>query len=449
MEMSLGKKIQIGSYSLYKALTSPTFSEYNPDNYDSFCANPYPIYNKILNDKKIFFNPRQAAWVVGGDFETVKSLMHDPRLSIRFSEWKFAPKTDYENMTPLAQLNANLLMSMPPENHSRIRRLASPAFNPRQVENLTPDIQGIVDEKLDAIQGPFNLFEVSSTIPLLALARYIGVPEDFQKEFEGLSLSILSNYDPTLTFDVDLAMAGLEMINGLIDEKKIIAQRLIDEHESLSDTDQTLDDYVAEHTKDFLTSLMIKVIKSDEGQKITEAEALSLVASALAAGADTTLHHVNWAISSLLKNPHVIPEVLADDTKKLLDNAIVEAFRWDNLGHSGSVRFALEDIEIYGQTIKKGEMVRPLNCGTFRDPRMFSNPDVFDIHRDNLKEVYTFGIGPHYCLGAAMAKKITQLTIWSFLKRFPKAKIISKPTFEKHFIIRNMTGLMVDPMIDK
>jgi cytochrome P450 len=283
---------------------------------------------------------------------------------------------------------------------------------------------------------------------LLALAKYIGVPPDFQNEFEGLSLSILSNYDPTLKFDIDLAMAGLSMIKGLIEEKKNDAQSLITDYENMNNTEFSLDEYVADKTKDFLTSLMIKVIKSDEGQKITEAEALSLVASALAAGADTTLHHINWAISNILKNPQVIPEILADDSKKLLDNAVVEAFRWDNLAHSGSVRFALEDIEIYGQKIKKGEMIRPLNCGTFRDPNIFEDPDEFNIHRKNLKDVYTFGVGPHYCLGAAMAKKITQLTIWSFLKRFPNAKIVSKPTFQNHFIIRNMTHLMINPCID-
>ena len=445
MEMSLAKKIQIGWYCLVRSLNSPTYKGYNPDDVESLYLDPYPVYRDILNHHTIFFNPRQAAWVVGGDFDTVKSLMHDSRLSIRFPEWKFAPKTQYEKMNELEKLNANLLMSMPVESHSRIRRLASPAFNPRQVENLSADIQAIVDRELDKITGPFNLTDFSSSVPLLALAKYIGVPDNFQEAFEGLALSILSNYDPTLKIDQALAMKGLRMIQGLIKKKKAIAANLIAAYENQDNSEETLDGFVQSQTKEFLTALMVKVLKSDQGQTISEQEALSLVASALAAGIDTTKHHINWALSGILKHPEVISDILADDSKTTLNNAITEAFRWDNLGHSGSVRFATEDLTINGQLIRKGEMVRPLNCGTFRDPSVFENPDVFDIRRQNLKEVYTFGIGPHYCLGAAMAKKITECTIWSFLKRFPNARLDGEPTFQKHFIIRNIISMPVTP----
>ncbi|CAA0116850.1 Epothilone C/D epoxidase [BD1-7 clade bacterium] len=445
MQPTFFEKLKIGTYCVRKIITSPTFSDYAPDKTDAYCANPYPVYDRLLSDKKIFFAPKLAAWVVGGDLNTIKSLMHNPKLSIRFPDWRFAPQKPYEKMTDLEQVNANLLMSMSAENHSRVRRLASPAFNPRQVENLTADIQAIIDTELDRIEGPFNLHDLTSTIPLYALAEYIGVPRDYQSEFAGLTESILSSYDPNIKVSPELALSGLKMIRHLIGEKKLQAQQLITEYESLHDTALSLDDYVSQHTKEFLTSLMVKVLKSDEGQKITEEEALSLVASALAAGADTTLHHINWAYRNILLHPQVIPEILADESGKTLNNAIMEAYRWDNFAHSGSARFALEDIEIFGQKIEKGEMIRPMNCAMMRDPRMFENPSTYDIHRTNLKDVVLFGIGPHYCLGAAMASKITELTIGSLLRRFPQATMISEPELRDHFIARYMTRLMIDP----
>lgn len=446
MEMSLTKKARIGWYCLKQAITKPTFSDYAPHKGQAFYANPIPAFKRVMSDKPIFFSPHQAAWCVGGNMETIRKMVRDPRLSISFPDWKFADPKPYDEMTELEKLNANLLMSMPDADHKRVRRLAAPAFNPRTVENLTEDTQTIIDTELDKIDGPFNLPDLTAIIPLKVITAYIGVPEDCYSQLEQVSNSILSSYDPKVAVDQDKANQGLEMIKQLIDEKEAQAQKLIEQYESSSvNLNSSLDDYVTANSKDFLTSLMIKVIREDEGQKISKAEALSLIGSTLAAGPDTTLHHINWALIAMLKNPEVIPRILQDESKQTLERAILEGYRWDHFAHSGGVRFAKEDVEYFGQTIKKGEMIRIMNCAAVTCEKKFPNPLQYNIDRENLNELVVFGIGPHYCLGAAMASKITSMTIWSFLQRFPNTKILEEPLYKNHYVARHIERLMVDP----
>lgn len=102
-----------------------------------------------------------------------------------------------------------------------------------------------------------------------------------------------------------------------------------------------------------------------------------------------------------------------------------------------------EDIVISGQRVRKGELIK-MNVTTANlDPTIFPEPLVFDMDRPNLKEAFMFGAGPHFCVGAGLAKYIGISFIRQFIERYPNAEIISEPTYEKDFINREMVSLPV------
>lgn len=440
--------MKVALYSIKNGITKPTFSEYAPHKL-AFYENMVPTMNRILDihDKPVFFNPRQAAWCIGGDYDVIKSLYTDKRLSIRFPDWRFAENKPESEMTPLEKLNSNLLMSMAPEDHSRVRKAAGPAFSPRTVKNLHNDIQAIIDEELDKLESQFDLTTVTEAIPMRVITAYIGVSDKHYTDLDELSKSITSSYDPTIVYDKKKALHGLEVIQQAIREKEQLVHTLIAEHADSGDT-ASIEDYIADRSKDFLTSLMLKSVQAGKGENgesiyVTHKEALSLVGSSLAAGPDTTKQHLNWVLIALMRNSEAITRILADETSETLDHAIIEGYRSEHLAHSGSVRFALEDFEIYGQKIEKGEMIRIMNCAAVYSPAKFPDPLTFNLDRDNLGDLVVYGLGRHFCLGHAIAKKITSMTVLSILRKFPDLKMDEKPIFRKHFITRDIQRLMV------
>lgn len=450
MEMSFSTKLKVAFYCIKQAITKPSFNEYKPKSLD-FVKYTVPEMQRMMdpNDKPIFFKPELAAWCVAGDYDTIRNMLRDPRLSIRFPDWKFAENKAESAMSELEKLNANLLMSLPKESHARVRRAAGPAFSPRTVENLADDIQAIIDDELDKVGPEFDLSALTAAIPLRVITAYIGIPRQYYDELEQVSNSILSSYDPTVHVDIAKANHGLQIIKNVIDEKEQEARALIEEYEK-SDKSISAAEFIANRSKDFLTSLMVGVVQreqADDGSPIyiTKAEALSVVGAALAAGPDTTKHHINWALIAMLQNPEVIGKILNDPDPKhpIMERAILEGYRWNHLGHSGAVRFALEDVEYFGQTIKKGEMIRIMNCAAVYCPNKFPEPLKYDIDRDNQSEIVLFGLGPHFCLGHAIAKKITSQTIWSILNRFPNLEMLEEPKLKDHFIVRDVAQLRV------
>ena len=124
-----------------------------------------------------------------------------------------------------------------------------------------------------------------------------------------------------------------------------------------------------------------------------------------------------------------------------MHNATRESFRWDAWGHRGYTRFALEDMEIHGQKIAKGEMVRLAFPVFLYDEKVFPEPDTFNLHRDNLDKVIYFGIGPHYCLGANIARGVSEAVIQEMLDRYETISVASPPVYEENVVSRRVTSL--------
>jgi cytochrome P450 enzyme len=405
--------LQMAGHLAWASLTRPLFSAFRPDDIEGFYPDPYPVYQRMIKEAPIFYSPRNMCWVISESYETVIGLMKDDRLSFNFKEWKFSPQKPAHKKNALDHLTDNMLMTMPKKDHMRVRKLAIPAFSPRIVDNMRPDIQRVVQEHFDAITTlEFDFAPLARKIPLVVLAKYVGVPADYQQEFEGLSQAILGNYDPTEPFDLDLALKGLTMLKQLVAERRANPQG-------------------------DLISIMATTV--EDGDRLSETEMLALLSAVLAAGPDTTRDHLANLALVLALHPDML-QTLHDHPERV-DDVAREGMRWRNFGHSGATRFALQDTEILGQKIGKGEMVRLMFPCAMYDERVFPNPSQLDINRPNLEKVVYFGVGVHYCLGASLARTITEEVLLELAKRYPKLALVSPPVYRKNMISRRMESL--------
>lgn len=407
--------LHIAGHIIWASCTRPGFAPFRPDDVEHFYPDPYPVYRRMMKEAPVFYSPRNLCWVISDSYDTVINLMRDERLSLNFKDWKFSPQKPAHKKNALDHLTDNMLMAMPKKDHMRVRKLAIPAFSPRIVEEMRQDIRRVVSAQFDAITTPvFDFAPLARSIPLAVLARYVGVPTDYQQAFEGLSHAILGNYDPTEAFDLPLALEGLDMLKRLVAERRARPQN-------------------------DLISVMATTV--EDGECLSETEMLALLAAVLAAGPDTTRDHLANIALVLAMHPAAL-QTLHEQPGKI-DDVVRECMRWRNFGHSGATRFALQDIELLGQTIRKGEMVRLMFPCAMYDESVFPQPATLDIQRDNLDKVLYFGVGVHYCLGAALARTITEEVIGELARRYPHLALAAPPRYRKNMISRRMESLML------
>ena len=224
----------------------------------------------------------------------------------------------------------------------------------------------------------------------------------------------MGQFNPNTEIDLPGALKGIDMLKDMVRQKRANPQ------------------------DDLISAL---ATAAEDGDKLSEDEMLSLIASVLAAGPDSTRDHTLCVVNGMAQHPQVWKEVR--ENRSLLQNATREGFRWDAWGHRGYTRFALEDMEIHGQIVKKGEMIRLCFPVFLLDPEVFPEPNTFNIHRDNLDKVIHFGTGPHYCLGANIARAIYESVINEMLDRYESVELVSPAQYAENVVSRHISSLPI------
>jgi cytochrome P450 len=155
----------------------------------------------------------------------------------------------------------------------------------------------------------------------------------------------------------------------------------------------------------------------EAGDRLTEDELVAMVFLLLAAGHETTLHQIALNVLTLLDQPEVLAELTAD--WGLADSAAQELLRYVSFAQISKPRYAREDTEFHGQTIRRGQMIFACLAAANSDPAAFDDPERLDIRRRPNCHV-AFGTGIHVCLGAALARVETALALERLFSRFPR-----------------------------
>jgi cytochrome P450 PksS len=176
------------------------------------------------------------------------------------------------------------------------------------------------------------------------------------------------------------------------------------------------------HPADDLLSALVQA--EEAGERFSEDELVAMVFLLLVAGHETTVNLIGNGVLALLRHPEQLQR-LRDDPS-LLRPAVEELLRFDSPLETATERFTREDVTVAGVTIPQGSLVWAVLASANRDERQFADPDRLDVARDPNKHL-AFGLGAHYCVGAALARMEGQIAIGTLLRRAPEFRLAIEP----------------------
>ena len=286
-------------------------------------------------------------------------------------------------------------------DHTRLRKLMSRAFTVRRVAALRPRVEEITGELLDRLSGlpePVDLVaELAYPLPITVICELVGVPEADRPRWHRWSTVLM-----TMQRDAVPTVAR-ELVDHVHD---LIARRR------------------AEPADDLLTALV--QVQEEDGDRLSADELVTTVLTLVIAGHETTAHLISNATLALLTHPDQL--ALLRSEPDLWPGAIHELMRWCGPVQIARTRYAAEDLQLGGVTIRRGDVVQPVLVSANRDPREYAEPDRLDVTRRPAgrgEGHVGFGHGFHYCLGAALARQESEVALRAIVERFPGLSLAS------------------------
>ena len=386
-------------------------------------ANPYPMYARLRAEDPIHWSPLMEAWVLTR-YDDVVAVLTDSRFSAdrRQARNRFADEIARreEEFGPFGRTRT-MLTSDPPE-HTRLRRLVSKAFTPRMVEGLRPRIQEIVDELLDAVaqNGRMDVIrDLAYPLPVIVIAEMLGVPPEHRDQFKHWSDEIVG------------ALGGPLVPQETLERSRVAVHELA----------EYLSGVIVERRREPREDLVSGLIAAEEqGQILSEDEMLATAMLLLVAGNETTTNLIGNGMLSLLRNPDEMERLCADPSQ--VPAAVEELLRYDGPVQATG-RVAMEELEIGGQKVTKGQAVLTVLGAANRDPAQFGKPDELDLDRQPNEHV-AFGDGIHFCLGAPLARAEGQIAFETLLRRFAHPRLeTDNLQWGGSFILRGLKSLPI------
>jgi cytochrome P450 len=333
-------------------------------------------------------------WIVTR-YDDVRAMLRDPRVSAD-SDRPGYPDGSLSAATRRKQLRA--LQNLDDPEHAAQRRLLIAEFSVRRIEGLRGRIQQLVDQLLDdMLSGPKPADIVASLalpVPSTLIGEILGVPREDQQYFQETTKTLVSHMaspEQHLQATNDL----LEYMGRLVDEKN------------------------ARPTDDLISRLATSQLLTGQMSR----RDISVIGSTLLqAGHETTANMISLSTAVLLENPEQLRELRESDSPELVSSAVEEALRYLTILHRGRRRVALEDLELGGVLIRKGEgLIAALDLANW-DERVFENAATFDIHREGRRHI-AFGFGAHQCLGQVLARLELQVVFGTLFRRIPTLRL--------------------------
>ena len=354
-----------------------------------FFRDPYPTYQE-LRSEPVRWEEELQGWVLTG-YAEVAAALADPRVS------RGGGPREGDLLTRL--LTRMMLFTDPPD-HTRLRALANRAFTPRRMEVLRPRIAAIIDELLAQVEeGEWDLIEgLAYPLPVMVIAEILSLPASDRASFKRWS-------------DDVIAVAA-----GVGDDPERRERGLRSAH-ALAEYFGALVAELRAHPNETLLSGLVEA--EEEGARLTGEELLANAILLLMNGHETTTFAIGNGMLALLPRGEELAR-LRDDPR-LIGTAVEEILRYDGSvqirGVSAGCDFAIDAAEI-----RAGQTLWLAIGATGRDPRQFPEPSRFDLGRSPNRHLQ-FGIGPHFCIGAALARAEIQLALAALLERFRRIEL--------------------------
>jgi len=299
-----------------------------------------------------------------------------------------------------------LMLMMDPPDHTRYRKLVNRGFTPRMIGQLEPHIRDLTDEVLDKAvvkDGEIDfVVDIAAELPLEVIAELIGVPSDERHKIFEWSNRMIGSEDPEYTVSAE------EVFNAQV-EMFLYAQQLAEKRR-------------AEPADDIITALLSAEV---DGESLSDMDFNLFFLLLSVAGNETTRNAIAHGMNALLENPEQY-ELLVSDPEAQIAGAVEEILRW-----STPVMYfrrnATRDVEVGGETIKAGDKISLWYISANRDEDVFDDPFRFDITRQPNPHIAFGGGGPHFCLGAQLARLEIRMLFEEMAKRCPRIEALGPP----------------------
>jgi cytochrome P450 len=353
-------------------------------------ADPYPAFARLREEAPLYYNAAH-------DFYAVSRYADVERGLPDWQTFSSARGSILELVQSGIEIPPGTLIFEDPGSHDIHRRLLSAVFTPRRIAALEPRVREFCVRALDPLAGAdrFDLIEtLGAQMPMRVIGWLLGLPESGQVAFR-------DDADANMRTEPGRPM---DFQGGAVLSNELLADYLGWRRDHPGD--------------DLVTELLQAEFEDERGVRrtLTPAEALTYVTIVAGAGNETTGRLIGWIGSTLAQHPGQRGELAGDPA--MIPAAVEEVLRFEPPAPAVA-RYVTTGAHFHGQPVPAGSAIVFLIAAANRDPRRYPDPDRFDIRRAAGQQL-TFGLGPHYCLGAALARLEGRVALEELLRRFPR-----------------------------
>lgn len=381
-----------------------------------FTDDPYPVYARLRDEAPVYWSPYFGQWLVSrGELVTEIARTWEIFSSVGWDRFFLSQLPDDlrpQIPTVIDHFRTVNISTQDPPVHTRLRRLLSKAFTPRRIATLEDRIRARAEQLLDDIgsgsggdtagapaEVRFDLIEtLAYPLPVAVIGELYGVGDDDHADLKRWSKAVVdytgsSVAHPHLARELDTALAEFRAyLRGLVGERR-------------------------RRPRDDLLSDLVAAV--DDGERLAEDELVATSINLLFAGHETTTNLIGNGTLSLLRHPDQLD--LLRRRPELIPGAVEELLRYDSPVQRVR-RITTCDIVIGGREIPKGTPVTAFLGSANRDPAQWDRPDELDVTRPDVFPM-SFGGGPHYCIGAALARLEGRIAFETLLDRFDELRL--------------------------
>lgn len=387
---------------------------------EGYVDDPYSQLAVLRDNAPVHWSAAIRSYVVLR-YDDVDRLAHDRDLtgSITSGRPDLPPP---EAGSPRAKAD-RMMIRRDGADHQRLRRLVSKVFTPRAIDRWRSVAESIVEEQLDAAAARGELDVIADyalPLPARVITQMLGLPRGDIAQLRAWSQILVQNLDPLTPRELGdvIEQTGREMFDYLAEQ--VVAKRA--------------------HPADDILSDLVEAEEAGEG--LDDEDIAAQVLLLYIAGHETTVNLIGNGVVLLLAHPEQLDRLRT--TPDLDANAVEEVLRFDSPAQF-TRRITHAPVEVGDITIPADTLITLGLSSANRDPaRWGPTAEVFDIARPGANDHLSFGAGPHYCLGASLARLEAKIALPGLVRRFPRLAITADtPSWARRMVLRGLTTLPV------
>lgn len=385
----------------------------NPTNND-FIQNPYKFYKNFISDDCLYFWQEYNMPAVF-DYAGQEILFKDKR----FGREKLKDHSNVQecHLNMFNHVETNSMLELEPPKHTRLRGLVLRAFTTRKINTLQTEIALLSHELLDdlKVENVDILKEFATLLPVIVIARLLGVPETMAKDLLGWSNDMVMMYQARRTKELEIKA-----------------------NSSTKEFVSFMEKYIEEKRYDPEDDLISHLIAAEEeGDKLSKDELISTCILLLNAGHEATVHTLGNGIKTIIEygkeKNYLLPEFISATVEEIL--------RYDPPLHIFT-RYAYEDVHFRNHKFKRGDQVALVIGAAGRDEKIWKSAYSFNPFRSTKKNL-SFGSGIHFCVGAPLARLELVTALPIIFDKFPNIRLLDEPLYSNLYHFHGLRKLNV------